>query len=66
MPIMDGYAVLEAIRNHDQLKSTPFIFLTAYSEKAEIEKGMRLGATDYIVKPFEPEVLYEIIHKFLS
>ncbi|MCB0733822.1 MAG: response regulator [Flavobacteriales bacterium] len=53
MPNLDGYGVLHILsRNEDTLR-IPFIFLTAKAEKADVRKGMSLGADDYIVKPFD-------------
>ena len=63
MPNGDGYSVLNAIRSEPSLHLTKFIFLTAFSEKTEMDKGFALGANDFIVKPFEPSLLLERIHK---
>ncbi len=65
MPGMDGYQVLEAVLNDPKTAHTPFIFLTAKTEKAEIRKGMNLGADDYLTKPFEEEELLEAIRSRL-
>ncbi len=53
MPVLDGYGVLHAIQKNDSIKNTPFIFLTAKTERVEMRKGMELGADDYITKPFD-------------
>ncbi|MFZ1527213.1 MAG: response regulator [Ferruginibacter sp.] len=53
MPELDGYAVLHAIQKHEKLRHTPFIFLTAKTERSDFRKGMELGADDYISKPFD-------------
>jgi len=53
MPIMDGYAVLENMRSDDKLKSIPVIVLTAESEASNIIRCIELGASDYLVKPFD-------------
>lgn len=53
MPELDGYGVLHAIQKNDSIKNTPFIFLTAKSERSDFRKGMELGADDYITKPFD-------------
>jgi DNA-binding response OmpR family regulator len=55
LPKMDGFAVAEAIRNQD--KKTPIIFLTAKDFKDDKIKGFRLGADDYVTKPFVLEEL---------
>jgi CRP-like cAMP-binding protein/CheY-like chemotaxis protein len=52
MPVLDGYFVLQAVHKNEEIKNTPFIFLTAKTERADFRKGMELGADDYITKPF--------------
>ena len=52
MPVLDGYGVLHMMQRNDELKGTPFIFLSAKSERGDFRKGMDLGADDYITKPF--------------
>lgn len=52
MPVLDGYFVLQAVHKNESIKNTPFIFLTAKTERADFRKGMELGADDYITKPF--------------
>jgi DNA-binding NarL/FixJ family response regulator len=48
---LDGYGVLQALRDDPDLVNTPFIFLTAKGEKADVRSGMDLGADDYLSKP---------------
>jgi len=52
MPEMDGFEVCEKIRKDDHYKDVPIIFLTAYTDQDNILRGFRLGAQDYITKPF--------------
>ncbi|MGB8192408.1 MAG: response regulator [Chitinophagaceae bacterium] len=52
MPVLDGYGVHHLLSKHSETASTPFIFLTAKSEKADFRKGMDMGADDYLMKPF--------------
>jgi CheY-like chemotaxis protein len=66
MPRLNGYAVLEALRQQPELRSIPFIFLTARSARSDQRKGMVLGADDYITKPFEPRELLESIAGVLA
>jgi two-component system, sensor histidine kinase and response regulator len=54
MPEMDGFQVCEKLKENPDLKEIPVIFLTAISETDQIVKGLRMGAVDYITKPFEP------------
>jgi DNA-binding NarL/FixJ family response regulator len=51
MPELDGYGVLQQLREDPATVSTPFIFLTAKGEKPDIRTGMNLGADDYLTKP---------------
>lgn len=52
MPVLDGYGVIHMLQKNPDTRNIPFIFLTAKAERAEIRKGMDLGADDYITKPF--------------
>lgn len=54
MPGMDGYEVCRHLKNNEQTKKIPVIFVTAVFEPADEVKGLEIGATDYIVKPFSP------------
>ena len=51
MPELDGYGVLQALREDLATVTVPFIFLTAKGEKPDIRAGMNLGADDYLTKP---------------
>lgn len=51
MPDLDGYGVLQALRNQPATATVPFIFLTAKSDKSDLRSGMNLGADDYLTKP---------------
>jgi DNA-binding response OmpR family regulator len=53
MPELDGYGVLHLLRKNEATVDTPFIFLTAKTERADFRKGMEMGADDYITKPFD-------------
>lgn len=64
MPNMDGFSLLEKIKN--KKNDTPVIFLTARSQKSDILKGYKLGACDYLTKPFDIEVLLLKIEAILS
>jgi CheY-like chemotaxis protein len=52
MPEIDGYEVLDRMRQDLSTQSIPFIFLTAKTEKSSQRQGMELGADDYLLKPF--------------
>jgi two-component system sensor histidine kinase/response regulator len=57
MPEMDGFATLAAIRADPALATTPFVFLTARSERGDMRQAMEGGADDYITKPFAADEL---------
>ncbi len=62
MPELDGYGVLHAVQKNDAIKNTPFIFLTAKTERSDFRKGMELGADDYISKPFSGTELLNAVN----
>ncbi|HJW16948.1 MAG TPA: response regulator [Flavisolibacter sp.] len=66
MPELDGYGVLHVIQHNPELKSIPFIFLSAKTEPSEVRKGMGLGADDYIPKPFTATDLLNAIESRLK
>jgi two-component system OmpR family response regulator len=55
MPYKDGFTLAKEIRFKD--KSTPIVFLTAKSMKEDVLKGYKIGADDYLTKPFDAEIL---------
>ena len=54
---MDGYAVLSELKKSDKTKNIPVIFITTLTDDAEEEKGLKMGAVDYITKPFSPAIV---------
>ena len=66
MPVLDGYGVLHALHKNDELKNTPFIFLTAKTERGDLRKGMESGADDYITKPFSGTELLNAVDSRLK
>ncbi len=57
IPGMDGYKVLQELRQDSRTRTLPFIFLTARDRVEDMRRGMELGADDYIFKPFSPPEL---------
>jgi two-component system sensor histidine kinase/response regulator len=57
MPGMDGFELCQRVRAQVEFSQTPFIFLSARSRRADVRRGMGLGADDYLTKPFEAEEL---------
>ena len=57
MPDLDGYAVITALKESDLTMNIPVIFITGLSDAEDEEKGLNLGAVDYITKPFSPALV---------
>lgn len=52
LPGMDGFEVLEKLKNHPEeaLRATPVIILSNFGQESKVDKGLQLGAVDYLVK----------------
>jgi two-component system response regulator GlrR len=57
MPVMDGHALVKAVRAREDTAELPFMFLTAKGDASDRVEGFRLGADDYLTKPFNVEEL---------
>ncbi|QCG96984.1 response regulator transcription factor [Azospirillum sp. TSA2s] len=66
MPKRDGFDVCQTLRTNPAWKSLPIIMLTARSRDVERQKGMALGATDYITKPFSTRDLLTTVRRHLG
>jgi CheY-like chemotaxis protein len=62
MPGMSGFELLDAVRKDPDLLLTPFILLTSLQERKDMRQGMRMGADDYLTKPFQSRDLREAVH----
>jgi putative two-component system response regulator len=66
MPDMDGYAVLKQLKANPATNQIPVIFVTSMSSFDDEEKGLQLGAVDYITKPIQPAILMARISTHLE
>lgn len=66
MPDMDGFEVCQTIKQDARFQQIPIVFLTAKAEEQAIQKGMALGAVDYITKPFSEEQLFTVLQTVLG
>ena len=66
MPDMDGYEVLARLRADPATRHIPVVFLTALDSAADEERGLQLGAVDYITKPIRPAVLLARVRRQLA
>ena len=62
MPGMDGFAVIAALKESDRSRHIPVIFITGLDNPSDEEKGLSLGAADYISKPFSPAIVKLRVH----
>lgn len=66
LPKRDGFEILELLRQAERTKQIPVVLLTNLGQKPDIERGMKLGANDYIIKAhFTPTEVVEKVTKLL-
>ncbi|MBB1089682.1 response regulator [Rhodopseudomonas palustris] len=65
MPVLDGYQTTVQIRLDERYSHLPIIAMTAHALTEEREHGLTLGMQDYLIKPFEPNELYEVLSRYL-
>ncbi|MFZ5516247.1 MAG: response regulator transcription factor [Candidatus Zhuqueibacterota bacterium] len=65
MPKVDGYGFIQSLHARKGYSHIPVIFLTAKAQSTDRIKGLKLGAEDYVVKPFNPEELVIRIENIL-
>ncbi len=65
MPRLDGIGLTKRLRGHPEFKQTPILILTTESSDQMKQAGRAAGATGWLVKPFDPVKLIEVIRKVL-
>ena len=66
MPKMDGIEFIKNVRKFDQYKYTPILMLTTESQDEKKMEGKAAGASGWLVKPFNPTQLLDIVKRFLN
>ena len=66
MPKMDGLTLIKALRGLPQHKATPILMLTTESSDTMKAQGKAAGATGWLVKPFDPQKLLEVVQKVIG
>lgn len=66
MPDINGLELVSFIRGNENYRQTPLIIISTEGSERDREKGLALGANDYLVKPFAPAKLQALIHKYLD
>ncbi len=66
MPEMDGIEFIKKLRTMPDYRFTPIVMLTTESQEAKRQEGKQAGASGWIVKPFSPEQLLDVVKKFVK
>lgn len=66
MPEMDGFAVLEQLRVSPETRDIPVIFVTGRDSHEDEERGLQMGAVDYITKPYRPSIILARVNTHLE
>lgn len=66
MPGVDGWEVLKRIRGNGNTEEMPVILVTAKTQDSDVIRGWELGADEYVIKPFNPLLLVEVIKMVLD
>ena len=66
MPNMDGLVLFQKLQENEKLKDIPFLMTTAEHEKEKIIDAMKLGISNYIIKPIDPENLESKVKRLLN
>jgi len=66
MPVMDGITLIKSLRQLPEYRFTPILMLTTESQDSRRQEGKTAGATGWIVKPFNPEQLINVVNKVLG
>ena len=65
MPKMNGLTVCRIMKENPETKHIPIVFISAKTQKADIDEALKLGAEEYIIKPFNHEEIKSVIKKYI-
>ena len=63
MPRMDGYELMSTLKAHDEYRKIPLVVLTSRAGEKHRRRALEVGASDYVVKPYQDELLLNIIRQ---
>ncbi len=66
MPDINGLELISYVRNNPNYRDIPLFIISTESSEKDMEKGLALGANEYLVKPFNPLRLQELISKYIG
>lgn len=66
MPVMDGFGLLRALKERENLRDLPVVLITTESNQDRIQEALDLGAKGYIRKPFRPEEICKLLRQIMG
>ena len=66
MPDINGLEIIKFVKEHPAYKNIPLVVVTTELGEEDRKKGLALGASDYVIKPFEPDDLKKVVRKILK
>ncbi|MEA2030409.1 MAG: response regulator [candidate division Zixibacteria bacterium] len=66
MPNLDGYSLIHTLRENPEHAQTPIIILSSEDAVDDRDRGLEIGASSYLVKPFKPSLLLDEVSKYLK
>jgi two-component system, chemotaxis family, chemotaxis protein CheY len=66
MPDINGLELINFVKKNPHYKDTPLFVVTTEGRAQDRDRGMQLGASEYVIKPFEPEALCTLVKKYLK
>jgi len=66
MPVMNGIQFMEKLKKENLYRSIPIIVISTEGREEDTLRALKLGAWGYVVKPFKPHMLYELIEKVIA
>lgn len=66
LPWINGYELAKLLKEHEDLKAIPLIFVSGKTSELDVKKGLNLGADEYIKKPFDVDHIKKVVAKLLE
>lgn len=66
MPFMDGYELLKEAKKDSVFRTIPFVLMSAFVERSDVDHAMKLGADAYLPKPFHTDELLQVVGRFTT
>ena len=66
MPDINGLELINFVKKNPHYRETPLFIVTTEGREQDRDRGLALGASEYLVKPFEPEALAALVRRYLN